>query len=166
MRKKLFNSRYESNSASENGTSAETSRAASDAQNVRSVAAEDADKFKVSKVDYNKLELLITVVNRQKGEFFADLIQSFEVNMQLLVRGEGTANAQMLSMLGLEDSAKTVIFSVIRQDKIADALAALKKRFKTIKNGKGIAYTVPLSSVIGVAIFGFLSNNKSTVKEG
>ena len=31
-----------------------------------------------------KLSLLVTVVERNKSEFYADLIQSFEVNMQLI----------------------------------------------------------------------------------
>ena len=39
------------------------------------------------------------------------------------------------------------------------ALAKLEEKFNTIKNGKGIAYTVPMTSTIGVAIYQFLSNN-------
>lgn len=112
-----------------------------------------------------KLELLITVVDRRKGEFYADLIQSFEVNMQMTCFGRGTAKTEMLRLLGLADSDKTVIFSVIREDMVESALNALSEKFETIKNGKGIAFTVPMSSVIGVAIYGFLSNNHLTVKE-
>lgn len=118
-----------------------------------------------NKLTTNKLELLVTVVDRRKGEFYADLIQSFEVNMQMLCFGQGTAKKEMLSLLGLVNSDKTVIFSVIREDKVESALLELDEKFKTIKNGNGIAFTVPMSSIIGVAIFGFLSNNKSTVKE-
>lgn len=118
-----------------------------------------------SKVESNKLELLITVVNRQKAEFYADLMQSFEVNMQMIVKARGTATLEMLELLGLEESKKAVIFSVIKEEKIKEALLTLDKKFKTIKDGGGIAYTIPLTSVIGVAIYGFLSNNKMTVKE-
>ena len=114
----------------------------------------------------NRLELLVTVVDRIKGEFYADLIQSFDVNMQMLCFGQGTAKTEMLQYLGLANSEKTVILSVIREDKIADALATLSEKFDTIKNGKGIAFTVPMTSIIGVAIYGFLSNNRDTVKEG
>ena len=42
---------------------------------------------------------------------------------------------------------------------------SLDEKFKTIKNGKGIAYTIPMTSVIGTLIFGFLSNNKMAVKD-
>lgn len=114
--------------------------------------------------ELNKLELLITVVNRTKAEFYMDLLQSFEVNMQLSMRAHGTANEQILKLLGVEEVPKAVIFSVIKEDKVPEALAALENRFNTIKDGKGIAYTVPMSSVIGVAIYGFLSNNTKTVK--
>ena len=41
----------------------------------------------------------------------------------------------------------------------------LEDKFDTIKNGKGIAFTVPFSSVIGTLIYGFLSNNRMAVKE-
>lgn len=113
----------------------------------------------------NRLELLITTVNRSKSEYFLDLLQSFEINMQFVAFGQGTADANMLSKFGFADSDKAVIFSVVQGDKLPAALAALEEKFRTIKNGKGIAYTIPFSSVIGTLIFGFLSNNQKTVKE-
>lgn len=116
-------------------------------------------------VSDNRLELLITTVNRSKGEYYADLIQSFDVNMQVMAIGHGTADAKMLSMFGFTDSDKTVIFSIIQGNKLQAALDALEEKFRTIKNGKGIAYTVPLSGVIGKLIFGFLSNNRSMTVE-
>ena len=108
-----------------------------------------------------KLKLLFTVVNRNKSEFYMDLLQSFEVNMQLAMAAWGTASTEMLSFLGLSESEKVLIVSVIREDKEKAALEMLEEKFNTIKNGKGIAYTVPLTSTIGVAIYQFLSNNKA-----
>ncbi len=116
-------------------------------------------------IKQNKLELLITVVNRNKADFYVDLIQSFDVNMQTVAMGQGTADAAMLDYLGIAGSEKAVIFSVIREDMIPKALSLIQEKFNTIKGGKGIAWTVSLSSVIGVSIFGFLSNNRMTVKE-
>ena len=87
-----------------------------------------------------------------------DFLQSYEINFQTSVLAEGTAKSETLSLLGLEDSDKSVIFSVIREDRATEALHGLEDKFKTIKNGKGIAFTIPMSSVIGVAIYRFLSN--------
>lgn len=105
-----------------------------------------------------KLKMLVTVVNREKGEFYLDFLQSFEVNFQTAMAAHGTASQETLRLLGLGESNKTVIFSVIREDMCDKALAALEQKFKTIKNGKGIAYTIPMTGTIGVAIYQFLSN--------
>lgn len=105
-----------------------------------------------------KMQLLFTVVNRKKAEFYTDLLSDYEVNMQLALSASGTAGSSMLELLGLTDSEKTVIISVIRRDRAKEALAALEDKFKTLKGGKGIAYTVPMTSTVGVAIYQFLSN--------
>ena len=116
-----------------------------------------------------KLKLLITIVNREKADFYMDLIQSFEVNMQFRSAAKGTANSEILHMMGLEESEKAVIFSVIREDRVKHVMEALSQRFATIKGGKGIAYTVPMSGMIGVSLYNFFSNNRRAVlgaKEG
>ena len=108
----------------------------------------------------NRPELLATIVGRKKVEYYADLIQSLDVNLQVIAHGRGTADAKMLVYLGLADSEKSVIFSVIQQSKIDDAINMLDEKFRTIKDGKGVAFTVPLTSVIGSLIYRFLSNNR------
>ena len=106
----------------------------------------------------HKLKMLVTIVDRKKTEFYADYLQEFEVNMQLSLNASGTASAETLSMLSIPDSEKSVIISVIREDMAPQALSALEEKFQTIKNGKGIAYTVPMTGTIGVAIYQFLAN--------
>ena len=109
---------------------------------------------------FKKLKILVTVVNRSKAEFYMDLLTEYEVNFQTAVLAQGTAKSETLYMLGLEDSDKSVIFSVLREDRAQEAMQALEDKFHALKNGKGIAFTVPMSSVIGVAIYRFLSNHR------
>ena len=97
-----------------------------------------------NRVKSNKLKLLITIVARKKAEYYTDLIQSFDVNMQMVLLAEGTANAKMLGLLGLLDSEKVVILSVIQENKIPDAMNTLEHKFQTIRDGKGVACTIPL----------------------
>lgn len=113
-----------------------------------------------------RLELLVTVVDRDKGAFYADFIQSFDVNLQLTAAGEGTAESSLLEYLGLGGSRRAVLFSVVREDRLGELLAALEEKFRTIKGGKGVSVSVPFSSVIGTLIFGFLSNDDRVVREG
>ena len=130
---------------------------------------EDSKKRKVKPTDRavapKALKLLVTVVNKNKADFYIDLLHSFEVNLQMQLRAQGTAGSEMLHYLGLEESEKRVIFSIIREDRAEEALRVLEEKFSTVRGGKGIAYTVPLTGVIGVAIYQFLSNNRRTAKE-
>ena len=112
------------------------------------------------KTDLKKLKLLITVVNRKKTEFYLDYLTGFEVNFQTAMAAQGTASSDMMYLLGLVDSDKSVIFSILREDRAEDAMQGLEEKFHTLRGGKGIAFTVPLTGVIGVAIYRFLSNNR------
>jgi hypothetical protein len=105
-----------------------------------------------------RLKLLVTVVNRNKAEFYCDFLQSFEVNFQTVLTAEGTADNDTVRLLGLNDTSRCVIFSVIREDRATAIMEALGDKFRTIKNGKGIAYTIPMSGTIGVAVYRFLAN--------
>ena len=106
-----------------------------------------------------KLKLLFTIVDRTKGEFYLDVLSQFEVNCQLVMPGLGTANSDLIDMLGL-NLHKAVVISVVREDMVESILHCLEDKFATIKNGKGIAFAVPLSSVIGVNLYQFMSNNR------
>ena len=106
-----------------------------------------------------KLKLLITVVDRTKGEFYLDVISQFEVNSQLVVGGLGTANSDLIELLGL-NIHKAVILSIAREDQVTPIMDCLEEKFATIKKGKGISFAVPLSSVIGVNMYQYLSNNR------
>ena len=106
-----------------------------------------------------KLNMLVTIVDRPKGEFYLDVISQFDVNCQMVLGGLGTAHSEILELLGLEPH-KAVILSMVREDKTEAIMNCLEDKFSTIKNGKGIAFAVPMSSVIGVNLYQFLSNNR------
>ena len=106
-----------------------------------------------------KLKLLFTVVDRPKAEFYLDVLSQFEVNCQMVTGGLGTAKSELHDMLGL-NIHKAVLCSVVREDQVDAVMNCLEEKFQTIRNGKGIAFAVPLSSVIGVNLYQFLSDNR------
>ena len=113
----------------------------------------------VNETAIKKLKLLFTVVDRNKTEFYLDVLSQFEVNFQMAAGGKGTATSDLVEMLGL-NIHKGVILSVVREDMVDTVMNCLEDKFATIRGGKGIAFAVPLSSVIGVNMYQFLSNNK------
>jgi len=105
-----------------------------------------------------KLKLLFTVVDRKKAELFADLLSAYSVNLQIVLAGEGTAKTETLRLLGLDDAERAVIVSVIRDDKAPAIFEMLEEKFESVRGGKGIAWSVPMTSAVGVAIYQFLSD--------
>ena len=113
----------------------------------------------------SRLVLLVTIVNKGKGTFFADFLKTFEANLQMCFVAEGTARSDWIEFLGLKDNRRSVILSVVKADRVDSILTALDERFHTINSGTGIAFTVPLSSVIGRLTYGFLSNEPRLIEE-
>ena len=106
-----------------------------------------------------KLKLLFTIVDKPKGEFYMDVISQFDVNYQMVLGGLGTARSDLVELLGLEPH-KAVVISVIREELAETVMQCLEDKFATIRGGKGIAFAVPLTSVIGVNAYRFLSDNR------
>lgn len=106
-----------------------------------------------------KLKLLFTVVDRPKGEFYLDVISQYGVNCQLILGGVGTARSELVELLGLEPH-KAVVVSVVREDMMDAIMQCLEEKFATIRNGKGVAFAVPLSGIIGVNLYRFMSDNR------
>ena len=112
----------------------------------------------------NEIDQLLLSLNKAQWKF-DNLINSFSyfaknqiIQSYLIEEIESTNKIENICC------TKHDIFSIIKEEKLKDALYSLDEKFRTIKNGKGIAYTIPLSSVIGVAIYAFLSNNKDALK--
>lgn len=104
----------------------------------------------------SNLVAIVTVVNRGKADFYMDFLQSFEINMQTAMAAHGTEKDS--GAFSNAYTEKAVLISIARDEKKKDILDALHDKFDTVRGGGGIAYAVPLTGVIGVAIYSFLSN--------
>jgi hypothetical protein len=111
-----------------------------------------------------KLELVIAIVNTPKVRYYTNLIQSCMSNLQLSLPASGTSEKAILNYLGMNQPNRTAICGVVRQEKVKDLLEILDDSFTNLKGGGGIAFTIPLSSLIGTLVYGFLSNDKRTIQ--
>ena len=107
-----------------------------------------------------KLKIIVTIVNRGKGNMFLDVIENMDVNMQMMLNGEGTAPYNLDNLWGLNHKERDVIISIVAEDKVKKILKTLEEKFETVRNGDGIAFSIPISSVIGVAVYQFLCDNR------
>lgn len=105
-----------------------------------------------------KLKILVTIVPQGKKEIIIDLLEEFEVNLSFSFNGSGTSTNELMRVLGLEHNDRDVILSFIRENKVKDAILAVEDKFKRFKYNQSIAFSIPLSSIIGMQDYLFLSN--------
>lgn len=111
-------------------------------------------------VSTKPLSILVTIVKISKADYYMDLIENYDVNMQMTMIGNGTTSSTVFKE---KSGSKAIIFSFVPDESLPAILKMLKEKFKTVKDGKGVAYSIPLTSVMGVSVYNFLSNNKSTL---
>ena len=92
-------------------------------------------------------KLLTTIVNRGKGDKIVAMFNQQEILFNLIILGEGTADSEILDYLGIGEIDKDVVLSIVAEEKLEEVLKDLREKMQFSLPGKGIAFTVPLSSI-------------------
>ena len=108
--------------------------------------------------DIKKLSLYVTIVNKGQANAVISLFQKMGSSLQFVQVGNGTANKNVLDILGIEDNAKELVFCVIKKDLVNDAKRELEAFFVASKKNKGIGFEIDLTTLIGVKLYRFLTN--------
>jgi nitrogen regulatory protein PII len=95
----------------------------------------------------NKIKLLITIMNLGKGKHAVDLYASEHFNFNYQCLGKGTASSKILDYLGIGETEKDIVLTLIPDYKIKDVMEKAADRFKLKNPGHGIIFTVPLSGI-------------------
>ena len=111
------------------------------------------------------LYLMTTIVDRKQAKNYLDLYQENGQAVLHLAYGTGTATDEILDYLGLDHAEKTVVFSVLEEDKWLHIKKQLQKKLRIDVPGSGIAYITPLSSIGGRKALDYLLNKGDYQKE-
>ena len=107
--------------------------------------------------DIKKLVLYTVIVPRGQGENILRIFKSNRSSAQFLMYGEGTATNAIREILGSEDTKKDIVYSLVREDAVPDIKKEIDVYFVASKKNRGIAYTISLTSIVGVKIYKFLT---------
>lgn len=88
---------------------------------------------------------LLFIINDDENKINL-LTDEFALPFNTVMHGEGTASPGILDFLGLKKTNKTVFTSIIPDIREKEILSYIKKEMKIKEIGKGIAFTIPLSS--------------------
>jgi len=111
-----------------------------------------------SDFETKKLSLLVIIVDQGVGDLYIEQLGTLESNLQLKIVGNGTASKEIQNLLGLNEIKKDIVFAIIRQEKLDQAFEYIETRFKLSHKHKGVAFSVKVTSLIGVSVYKILSN--------
>ncbi len=110
-----------------------------------------------------RLKLLVTIVNQNQADFYLALLKKHECGVQIHLHGHGTATSQISDLMGVGETDKDILIGVIREDQVSPILEEIKRRFSLSRKAKGVAFTITLTSVVGVSIYKFLANSTDLI---
>ncbi|MGI6004962.1 MAG: hypothetical protein ACOX88_06065 [Christensenellales bacterium] len=106
--------------------------------------------------DASEVKLLVTIMDREHGKAFKKLLEGEPVGIFIYMLGRGTADSNMLDLLLLGQSEKAVVLVPVLAQHASRVLRKIVEGMHLERPGGGIAFTIPIGSVTGRKVLGFL----------
>lgn len=111
------------------------------------------------------LKCLFVIVNQYQGNYYIDRFEELGVSCTFLSYGKGTATDDLKHILGIGEDKKDIVMCLVKADEINKYLDVCKERFKVSNAAKGIAFAVPVDSMISVFAYKFVSNTRQNRRQ-
>lgn len=108
------------------------------------------------------LFFLITIVRRKDAPEYDEFYRSEGVEVVYTTTCNGTAHAKTLSLLGIERTEKSMLFSTVTGDTLTKLKKLLTTKMKIDLPDRGVAMAVPLSGVGGSRTLEYFTSGQKT----
>lgn len=100
-----------------------------------------------------KFEVIICIVNSGFSDEVMTAARQYGAKGGTVLRGRGTANAEAESLFGIAiQPEKEIVMILVKKSIKNDILHALYKAVGLDTPGQGIAFTMPVESVVGLTV--------------
>lgn len=97
-----------------------------------------------------KMKLLLSIVDSDSENKLTDMYVKNHIPYNILAHGQGTASSDILDYLGIGETRKGIVFSIVAEGQINQITQLLKKEMNFEEPGMGVAFTIPLSCVSSI----------------
>ena len=94
-----------------------------------------------------KLKLVFFIVDWHRANVVSDICVEEKVRFHFTSVGIGTANSEILDILGVGSAEKAVVTCLEQEVGVPVLLREVRKKLKSYGPGAGVAFTVPLSAI-------------------
>lgn len=104
-----------------------------------------------------RLLVLLTITDRDRGESFADLYRELDLNFNMISPCYGAAGLEILDYFGLTETERDMVITIGPEDRVRNALQRARTRFHLEEPGSGIALTLPVTGVSGPRAYAYVT---------
>jgi len=97
-------------------------------------------------INLNNLCMTFIIINYSDEKKFTKILNKYKIGFKVVMHGNGTASSSLLEYFGLNKEEKTVITAVLPSSNCKHLLKEIEERIKVNEHGKGIAFSILLSS--------------------
>ncbi len=112
------------------------------------------------------VKALITIVSRGKGESVSAFFNKKFPQVSFLTMGDGTAGSEIMTVLGLDTSAKDVVFSFVNAETLPAMMAEISGKKFMKSAGLGIAFSLRLTGIGNLVQAALLQGSEPAAMEG
>lgn len=105
-----------------------------------------------------RLRMMIIITDRNSGEKILSALGGL-VHFNSIAMGRGTAKTEILATLGLDEPEKDIVITFVKKENVEKVYEILENKFRFSTSSKGIAMTVPINSVGGLATLKLLAGS-------
>jgi nitrogen regulatory protein PII len=108
---------------------------------------QSAKDIQTPQLETAKLKLAFFIVDWHRANVVSDVCVEEKVRFHFISRAMGTANSEILDILGIGSTEKALVTCLEQEVGIPVLLKEVRKKLKSYGPGAGIAFTVPLSAI-------------------
>ncbi|WP_449538930.1 P-II family nitrogen regulator [Ferdinandcohnia sp. Marseille-Q9671] len=101
--------------------------------------------------EITELELVCVIVDFGLGSKVVQTAKKHGISGGTVLLGKGTIKSRLLELLAINDVRKEIVIMISNKMTAIQAIEQLDKKFKFIKKHHGIAFTIPVCTVIGAS---------------
>ncbi len=114
----------------------------------------------------NRVKLLVSILNDRDENRLKETIDEHSVSLSLAFAATGTAHSQVLDYLGIGETQKVVVLSLIPESDEDDIMREIRTRISLYLVGRGISFTIPLTGVSEIVANGITSAASEKTVDG
>lgn len=111
-------------------------------------------------------KLLVSIVNKEDENFLKEVLNEHSLALAYTFAGMGTAHSAVLDYLGIGQSEKSILLSLIPETDELLILHEIRLKLMQFRVGKGISFTIPLSGISEIVSKGLTGAAAEKIMDG